>query len=73
MLFGDVLLLGVAERPDLITFDRLGGFEVGEFNVLVFGAGFPEIDQELGDGVLGGSGDMCVVARRLMPSVRQDR
>ena len=56
VLFRDVFLLRVTERPDLITFDRLGG-EVGEFNVLVFGAGFPEIDQELGDGVLGCAGN----------------
>ena len=37
VLFRDVFLLRVTERPDLITFDRLGG-EVGEFNVLILDA-----------------------------------
>ena len=55
-VLGDVLLLGVAERPNLVGLDS-PAIKVAKRLVLVVGAGLSEIDQELGDGVLGGPSD----------------
>jgi hypothetical protein len=50
MLVGDVLLLGVAERPDLVALDDLAR-QIAQGVVLVVRARFPEIDQQLDDRV----------------------
>src|SRR3990172_4663909 len=55
-LLGDVLLLGVAEAPNLVTLDGRG-VEVAKGEVLILSTGLSEIDQEFGNGVLGSSGD----------------
>ncbi len=53
---GDVLFLGVTEGPDSIDLDTLTG-QVAHDKVMVFLTGFPNIHQQLRDGVLGGSGE----------------
>lgn len=50
-LLGHVLLLRITEGPDLIDLHHLAG-EVLEDAVLVVGAGFAEVHQELGNRVL---------------------
>ncbi|MDP9383434.1 MAG: hypothetical protein M3Q29_25485 [Chloroflexota bacterium] len=51
VLFGHVLLFGVAERPDFVALDPPAR-QVGEHGVLVVGAGFAQVGQQLDDGVL---------------------
>jgi hypothetical protein len=55
MLFRDVSLLGVDERPDLVTLHALAR-QVAERRVLVLGARPAEVHQQLDHGVLGRAG-----------------
>ena len=52
---GDVLGLGVAERPNLVALETLAR-QVPQGHILVVGAGRAQVHQQLGDRVLGGTG-----------------
>ncbi len=71
VLGSDVLLLAVAERPDFVALDPLGG-QVGEHAVLILGARLAHLDQKFDDGVLRHAGH-ATVARMLLPSTRRQR
>jgi len=69
-LFGDVLDLGVGERPDLVALDQLAG-QAPQGAVLVLAARHAQVHQKLADDVL------CrtvtrTVGRMLMPSTRHE-
>jgi hypothetical protein len=55
LLFRDILFFGITERPNFIALDMLTG-EILEDFILIFGARFPEIGQELNDCILGYAG-----------------
>jgi len=54
VLVGHVPGFGVAEGPYLVALDALA-VQVAQYTVLVFGAGGPQVDEQLGHGVLGGT------------------
>ncbi len=69
VFFGDVFLLGVAERPDLTVLDGRAG-KVAQHAVLVVGSGCAEIEQELTTVFLAAP-VMRAVARMLLPSTSE--
>ena len=58
LLLWDVLLLGVAERPDFVHFQSLAR-QIPKYVVLVFCADFTEVLEKLGDRVPGHANHPC--------------